>query len=557
MTIRVKTNTKTRKHKGIKGGAAIAAGGFGCVFKPALKCKNEPFRQDGVSKVLTTKYANAEMNEIYKIKSIIKKIPNYNDYFIGLDATMCELDKLTPHDMVNLDTKCENLTKKNIFASTINYELDKVKSINLPYGGLEMLTFLNEKKLTPETFIKTNNALIKLLKNGVDPMNKLKLFHNDLKASNILIDNDFNARIIDWGLSGIQKSNEIPNIIRTRPFMFNMPYSICLFNSEFKPFLEETIHSLLMQLNIQSPVSLKEIKQEIKMFMIKWLYEFMSENGQGHYNYISSYVKKLLFIDVSDFPNKVVLADVDSIYYDNIVSLEFVNHYIVDSLTDIVIEYTGLDGIFNEKEYFNNVFKHNADIWGFLTCYTDDFIRALLDDKTNELLVEDATELFYAIKNIAHKYMFNAKQSTRPIDLDVLERDLFALNYIVEGSPPSPMLPATSSINSSRVKSKRSASIHVIPSSPPTPPDIITISSSKSKSKTKSKTSSGTEILVIHKPKKSRKQKAMCDEIKKTHCRTQGKICNELTGRCIKQSKRKNKPGQQLEIVSSFGSSSN
>jgi len=41
-----KSNSRSRK-----GGKAIAAGGFGCVFKPALKCKGKP-RGNGITKVL-------------------------------------------------------------------------------------------------------------------------------------------------------------------------------------------------------------------------------------------------------------------------------------------------------------------------------------------------------------------------------------------------------------------------------------------------------------------------------------------------------------------------
>ena len=45
MRTKTRKNTKTRKRTRTKrtrvGGEAIAAGGFGCVFKPALKCKGK------------------------------------------------------------------------------------------------------------------------------------------------------------------------------------------------------------------------------------------------------------------------------------------------------------------------------------------------------------------------------------------------------------------------------------------------------------------------------------------------------------------------------------
>jgi hypothetical protein len=519
---------KTRKNNKIKGGAAIAAGGFGCVFKPALKCKKNTVRHDGVSKVLITKYANDEMAEIHKIKSIINKIPNYNEYFIGLDATACELDSLTANDLIKFDIKCENLIKKGIRASNINSNLDKVKSINLPYGGLELQTFLSEKKLNSDNFVKLNNALIKLLKNGVVPMNKLKLFHFDLKGSNILINDDFKASVIDWGLSGIQKNNEIPDIVKSRPFMFNMPFSICLFDNEFKPFIKFYIENTLTSLALTKPVSLNEIRQEIKLFMIKWIYEFMDKGGKGHYDYISSMIKKLLFTDIANFPERITLDNVDHTKLNEIITIEFENEYIVDELTEIVIQYTNLNGTFNDEAYFNNAFKHNADVWGFLTCYTDDLIRVLLDYDANYLTYTQSVELLYAIKNIAHKYMFNAKHAIHSIDIDALARDLKQLNYIVGGSLHSHGIISITppSINKSFLSNH-----HVIniPPTPPTPPHIIVISSSKSKSRSKSKSKQTEPKQIV---KKSRKQRVTCDEPKKIRCRTIGKICNELTGRC-------------------------
>ena len=52
-----------------KGGEVIASGGFGCIFKPALKCKDSKKRKDGVSKMSIKKYSSQEMTEILHIKN--------------------------------------------------------------------------------------------------------------------------------------------------------------------------------------------------------------------------------------------------------------------------------------------------------------------------------------------------------------------------------------------------------------------------------------------------------------------------------------------------------
>ena len=51
-----------------KAGEAIAAGGYGCVFKPPIKCKNAtvPYDPTGVSKLMIGYAADNEMDEIKK-----------------------------------------------------------------------------------------------------------------------------------------------------------------------------------------------------------------------------------------------------------------------------------------------------------------------------------------------------------------------------------------------------------------------------------------------------------------------------------------------------------
>ena len=47
----MKKNKTVKRSRNRLGGVAVASGGFGCIFKPALKCKNENTRSNGVSKM--------------------------------------------------------------------------------------------------------------------------------------------------------------------------------------------------------------------------------------------------------------------------------------------------------------------------------------------------------------------------------------------------------------------------------------------------------------------------------------------------------------------------
>ena len=67
------------------GGKIIASGGFGCIFKPALKCENNPKNSDNVnkiSKLMTTKHAKDEYKQIEIYNNLLKIIPNYENYFL-------------------------------------------------------------------------------------------------------------------------------------------------------------------------------------------------------------------------------------------------------------------------------------------------------------------------------------------------------------------------------------------------------------------------------------------------------------------------------------------
>ena len=62
-------NKNNRRNK--SGGEALASGGFGCIFKPALKCKNKKERVEGVSKMSIEQHGNQEIDEIDKKSSKI------------------------------------------------------------------------------------------------------------------------------------------------------------------------------------------------------------------------------------------------------------------------------------------------------------------------------------------------------------------------------------------------------------------------------------------------------------------------------------------------------
>ena len=160
--------------KNQKGGKIIASGGFGCIFKPALKCENSVAREPNkISKLMTSKNANEEYTQITKFQKVLQVIPNYGKYFLLEYFTLCKPDKLTTDDLKGYKKKCKALNKKDITVKNINQSLDKVLSINMPNGGIDVEKFIDDYFVTSSNVIRLNNSLIDLLVNGIIPMNNL------------------------------------------------------------------------------------------------------------------------------------------------------------------------------------------------------------------------------------------------------------------------------------------------------------------------------------------------------------------------------------------------
>ena len=146
------------------GGSVIGSGGFGCVLRPPVRCKNDKDEtpKGVVSKLMTTKHAKKEMNISTKFKSILRKIPDYKDYFI-LPKKICTPQTLKDEDKINFTLKCNTLLRKKITVDNINKKLDSLKIIQMQDGGMDLDVFLRNSRIDMSIFGKMNTSLEKLL----------------------------------------------------------------------------------------------------------------------------------------------------------------------------------------------------------------------------------------------------------------------------------------------------------------------------------------------------------------------------------------------------------
>ena len=341
----------------IIGGKTIASGGYGCVFSPALKCEGTTKREIGkISKLMTEKHAKKEYEEIIEIKEILQDIPNYTNFFLLNDITICRPEKLDASDLKDFKKKCTALPKDKITQNNINTNLNKLLSVNMPNGGIPVDDFLYEDGSFDKIY-ETNQSLIDLLKNGIIPMNKRNVYHCDIKDSNVLAD-DTNGilytRLIDWGLSTHYipfKNEPFPKTWRNRPLQYNVPFSVIIFSDAFVYKYTEYIKN-----------DGKIDKNNLKPFVINYLHYWIQERGAGHYKAIN----EIMYILFSN--------ELKTLYEDDkkkIIEKDFTLVYITDYIVDILVHFTKFreDGSLNLREYLDNVFIENVDIWGFCISY--------------------------------------------------------------------------------------------------------------------------------------------------------------------------------------------
>lgn len=402
---------KTRKIN--KGGKAIASGGYGCVFDPALKCQDNKNRaKNKISKLMTEKHAIQEYEEIHKINEKLDKIPNYQDYFLVYDATLCRPDKLSETDLHDFNDKCTALPKDDITKANINTKLDEIMVLNLPNGGLPVDDYIYESG-SFEKIYKVHIKLISLLKNGIIPMNKNHIYHCDIKDSNVLVDTTkgIKTRLIDWGLAVNYRGNDdgpFPKNWRNRPLQFNVPFSVILFTDIFY----ENYTNYLKKGGEVNEMSLKP-------FVINYLNEWMKHRGAGHYKFINEILYKIYNTEFTTVSEKNMPLYIET---------EITIPIIVDYIVEVLVHYTKFkeNGELNLREYLNDVFIKIIDVYGFINIYYP-LIELLSNNYFS--LNKEKLKLFNALCNLYKTYLYSPRHT--PYNMKELFGDLKEISILL------------------------------------------------------------------------------------------------------------------------------
>jgi len=334
-------NLTRRRRRRRKGGVPIFAGAQGCVFKPALKCKDgrRDVNDGNISKLEERESAEAEMREYTQIKHYIGKIKNHERYF-SMQTHLCEPDALEPSDLVNFDDVCVNLERVNISAANVNANLGKLRMINMPDLGVDLKQWMGQTPLNPDRIRQLNDHISTLMIRAVGPMNRLGVIHNDLKSENVMIDRTGNARIIDWGLAGITTPQQVIPVRHfiNNPVTYNRPFSTMVIS----PKTCELYDSVVLKSATASASS--PTVEQLKHFTRAVYKEYIAAYDDTGYKYFQ-YIFKSMFGS-----NDEMLLDAVATY-----NAEILHHF------------TGQK--FRWREYFSTVYRYNTDVWGLLSAF--------------------------------------------------------------------------------------------------------------------------------------------------------------------------------------------
>ena len=377
-----------------KAGEAIAAGSYGCVFKPPIKCADgRKGYEKGISKLLKNKDAEEEMEVINNVMPILTEIPNNERYFIPnseMPFYDCKIGEFSEEDLDNTK-ECTNLKyineirkrKKELTVQEIqlikNYILNNKKDFTIIQqadGGIELTKFIGTipiKNLTDDYLQKLNKNICDLIKNGVVKMNNKGLLHLDLKPENMVIEPELPLiRIIDWGfakrVNNYKNVNDLERNLLAWTIMFNVPPSSILFESGAINYINNNYNGK----NIDDILN-KIFKHHEKDNHRELLFNLINKLGKDPHNTWRSF------------------------------------------LGSVITKYTKYSK-FDAFNYFKEVYRHNVDIYSVLVIYVY-FINY------NKIPYKYLSKL----KDICYRYMYSPEIAVTKIDVNKLTEELLNL----------------------------------------------------------------------------------------------------------------------------------
>ena len=385
-----------KKYKHLKkGGKPIDSGSYGCVFKPALKCKGKT-RKKGVSKLMMEKYAMNEVKLLEPIYTLFTIYPDMKKYvLIPTIQDICIPDTFTNSDLNSFDTVCNRLYSYGYKTSNINNKLSDLRLLFMKDGGITVEQYI--QGLHKQQIVHVLKGLRDIYKKVILPMNDNGLFHSDIKDNNILVKNN-SLKLIDFGLMIQHDPSTIDSRFLQHSYHHLSPYSILLFH-DMVPFHWHAFYKTHYNLPKQPFI------EKCTFHIIDAYRRFQALQSESSREiYGQRHIKELCDIL---FPNENWLY---------IISKELAYCY---------YNFKEENGLFDMLTFYNTAFIYLIDVWGLCSILVT-LLDRLIFINYNRTFIE-------SIKQILKKYMFGMKNY--PFDIkENFEKDIGKLTTLIKTS---------------------------------------------------------------------------------------------------------------------------
>jgi hypothetical protein len=386
----------------IRGGYAIAAGTFGCVFLPALACEGQSRLPNTVSKLMSQEDADAEYRETDLIRLLLTVMPPASkDSFIVPLAPPCKPAPFDSGDLDHAPQVCTNFPyaeRADLAAAAATHAY---RILNQKDGGFS----LSSLRLCSEDadFEHINTGILNLLP-VVREMNLRGVIHGDLKDSNLVYNPaDGKVRIIDWGF--VHYLSTFYEVADHQEFMFNAMPSTIFYKSA---------KGLRVPGLIPPVIPRAQVFDLARSLLTDYLRD--SETGEPHGGVISEVfqrcnrAREALGMRPIQYPStgppmKEMSQEATDIFIAHVVRV-----------IDVVLFANGTmeQRLQKFNEMVDSIFRANQDIYGVLISYACDSGRP-------------SAKHTYMLATVA-PYLMDAKYAVEPYDLDQIRADFGRLN---------------------------------------------------------------------------------------------------------------------------------
>lgn len=189
----------------------VNEGSYGCVYKPSMSCELG-LSSDRMTTIGKLMINDKDVREEWDAANAIKLIDPTNQFTVKAHG-VCKNYDMTLVDREELD-RCTLIDGDSTGTSQIVYE----------YGGKTITSFLERYKdstMPMDTFVRLFFKFGNLF-NGAMKLSENRKIHFDIKSENVLMDDDMNLRLIDFGLLTSQDTIETNDLI-SYPYRYFPP----------------------------------------------------------------------------------------------------------------------------------------------------------------------------------------------------------------------------------------------------------------------------------------------------------------------------------------------